>query len=396
MDVLSIVVVGPMMPNASSYHRRNQYILLYSHLSPTPPDSQTWKTNWTIVYRCSKKKLPMMNGIKVCPETLQAVCMRVQHTFILYLFWGLGWAKSLGSRCNEFFNSSNRKCSFPDAASTRGREKSRVSAEMFHTTNSLSFCSSKVLRSNSSRFASSSGDFTLGLEAITTMLLRIWTPKTVNSVSNVSRSRMVSLAMLSKTKNFRHLAFASATATATRCAASSDVNRSLVSKQPGVSRSGPRIESNNSGYSVTDSPLPSPTAGHFSSIDLRSWQTMVDLAAWLGPKRINAWAPSPSESPQKGERLPVPAAGGWIRPSRRSSCMGWLKDGWYTQSWETFLGDPTKKQTLKINKNEDKIMEDPGWLEWSPPWPPTRNLPTEACTPRPLLSSPLLWHSHTS
>lgn len=117
---------------------------------------------------------------------------------------------------------------------------------MFHTTNSFSSCSSKVLRTNSSRFASSSGDFTLGLEAITTMLLRIWTPKTVNSVSNVSRSRMVSLAMLSKTKNFRHLVFASATATATRCAASWDVNRSLVSKQPGVSRSGPRIESNNS------------------------------------------------------------------------------------------------------------------------------------------------------
>ena len=369
------------MPNADSYHRRNLYILLYSHLSTAP---QTVKHGKPIEQLSLLAAAEHPNGMRMCAETLQTVCMRP-----------MGWAGPshlvVAAMSSSTYPTGN--VHFLMQLQPEVRKKSCVSREMFHTTNSFSSCSSKVLRTNSSRFASSSGDFTLGLEAITTMLLRIWTPKTVNSVSNVSRSRMVSLAMLSKTKNFRHLVFASATATATRCAASWDVNRSLVSKQPGVSRSGPRIESNNSGHSVTDSPLPSPTAGHFSSIDLRSWQTMVDLVDWLGPKRIKAWA---SESPQKGERLPVPAGGARIRPSRRSSWMGWTGLGSKMDDipkvekpfWGIQQGSKHWKST-KIMESW-KILD--GLNDFLLGFQP-ENLPTEACTPLPLLSSPLLWHS---
>lgn len=151
----------PMMPNADSYHRRNLYILLYSHLSTAPP---TVKHGNPIEQLSLLAAAEHPNGMRMCAETLQTVCMRP-----------MGWAGP-----SHLVVAAMSSSTYPTG---NVHFLMQLQPEVRKNRAFLARCSTPPTRSAPAlpKFCAptrvvlhlQSGDFTLGLEAITTMLLRI-------------------------------------------------------------------------------------------------------------------------------------------------------------------------------------------------------------------------------
>mmetsp|Transcript_33421 Transcript_33421/g.92502 ORF Transcript_33421/g.92502 Transcript_33421/m.92502 type:complete len:234 (+) Transcript_33421:1199-1900(+) len=125
-------------------------------------------------------------------------------------------------------------------------------------------------------------------EATTTTPWRAAAPKETIREASEARSCIVSDPRLSNTRNFTEVASAEATATAYRSPASSLENRSIVSLSPGPSTSKPTLEVRSMVSRVTDSPLPSPTAGASPWPSSITAAKKVDFPACEGPRSTTA------------------------------------------------------------------------------------------------------------